>query len=206
MAESELRKSIGVELGGILHDAEESYSYLRTKHNNETKVYTILVGLLAWIGSFFALGIGAIVFYGIPHLSAAGGYLLILEAFLVSVAIGAASASVTYLVRHRRGYPFAELGALIAKMKGGAVTSEDGLKLIDATHQAMLEAKRGKIDSAFTYGLLAFILVGLFGFNAAIGLLAGVIVYLYFRYEAKMEYEKEAAKYERSKGVLLQNL
>jgi len=52
----------------------------------------------------------------------------------------------------------------------------------------------------------AFALVALIGRNAAIGALAGVIVYLYFRFEALRGFEKEETRYEDSKKELLQNL
>jgi hypothetical protein len=42
--------------------------------------------------------------------------------------------------------------------------------------------------------------------NAGLGALAGVIVYLYFRYEALREYERGDERYESSKRMLLQIL
>src|SRR5207245_48716 len=79
----------------------------------------------------------------------------------------------TYMIKRRRRFKFAELGVLLDKMKQGGATSEDGLHLMDAMHQARKVVKKRKLDSAFEYAVLAFILVGLFGQNAGIGLLAG---------------------------------
>jgi hypothetical protein len=42
--------------------------------------------------------------------------------------------------------------------------------------------------------------------NAAVGALAGVIAYLYFRFEALREYEREEERYEDSKKELLRSL
>lgn len=77
---------------------------------------------------------------------------------------------------------------------------------MDAMHQASLVLKKRKMDTAFEYGVIAFVLVALFGRSGAIGALAGVVVYLYFRFEALREYEKEEKSYEDSKRELLQSL
>ena len=111
-----------------------------------------------------------------------------------------------YAVRRRRGFKFAELGAQIDRMKSGRVSSEDALRLMDLMHQAALTARKRRLDLAFEYGVAAFILVSLIGLNAGYGALAGVIVYLYFRYESTREYEKEDERYEESKKDLLLGL
>jgi hypothetical protein len=120
--------------------------------------------------------------------------------------IAAAAGLVTYATRRRRGFKFAELGALLKKMKEGGASSEDGLRLMDAMHQAALVAKKRKMDSAFEYGVIAFTLVALIGMNAAVAALAGVVAYLYFRFEALRGYEREEKRYEDSKNGLLQSL
>jgi hypothetical protein len=91
-------------------------------------------------------------------------------------------------------------------MRQGKPTSEDGLRLMDLMHQAALTLKKRRLDSAFSYGVAAFILVSVVGLNAGFGALAGVITYLYFRFEALRGYEKEDKRYEDSKKDLLQSL
>ncbi len=44
------------------------------------------------------------------------------------------------------------------------------------------------------------------GTERGLGALAGVIVYLYFRYESLREYERGEERYESSKRALLQSL
>jgi len=73
-------------------------------------------------------------------------------------------------------------------------------------HQASLVAKKRKLDSAIEWGLVAFIVVSVVGLNPSIGALAGVIVYLYYRFETLRESEKEERSYEDSKKDLLQSL
>jgi hypothetical protein len=79
-------------------------------------------------------------------------------AFSIAVVIGVAAGLVTYLIRRRRGLKFAELGVLLGKMKAGGVSSEDGLRLMDAMHQAAAAVKKRRLDSAFEYGVVAFAL------------------------------------------------
>jgi len=199
-SDSEVRQSISAQLQGILSDAEESYVYLKRKHENDTRLEVALASILVWVSALVVLGVSSFRLFGAVLFSNAPAF------FLLITAVAAASGLLTYAVRRRRIFPFAELGALIGKMKGGAVSSEDGLKLIDATQQAMLAVKKGKVDSVFGRGVLAFILVAVFGQNVAVGLLAGIVVYLYFRHETIREYEKEEARYAESKSAVLQRL
>jgi len=195
--ESEQRN--GQKLDDIVRDADEYYTYLKRKHVNETRLDFVVVGLVVWFASFAAIGFSAFALYGRMIYYVA-------VAFSIAVVIGAAAGLVTYWIRRRRGFKFAELGVLLSKMKVGGASSEDGLRLMDAMHQAATAVKKRRLDSAFEYGVVAFALVALIGLNAATGALAGVIVYLYFRFEALREYEKGEEKYEDSKRELLQSL
>jgi len=189
----------GQKLDDIVRDADEYYTYLKRKHVHETRLDFVVVGLVVWFASFAAIGFSAFALYGRMIYYVA-------VAFSIAVVIGAAAGLVTYLIRRRRGFKFAELGVLLSKMKVGGASSEDGLRLMDAMHQAATAVKKRRLDSAFEYGVVAFALVALIGLNAATGALAGVIVYLYFRFEALREYEKGEEKYEDSKRELLQSL
>src|SRR6266566_4949120 len=92
------------------------------------------------------------------------------------------------------------------KVKQGGASSEDGLHLMDAMHQAAFAVRKRRLTSALEYGIVGFAIVTILGLNAGIGALAGVIVYLYFRYEALREYERGEERYENSKRTLLQSL
>ena len=189
----------GQKLDDIVRDADEYYTYLKRKHVHETRLDVVVVGLVVWFASFATIGFSALALYGRMIYYVA-------VAFSIAVVIGAAAGLVTYLIRRRRGFKFAELGALLSRMKAGGASSEDGLRLMDAMHQAATAVKKRRLDSAFEYGVVAFALVALIGLNAGIGALAGVIVYLYFRFEALREYEREEERYEDSKRQLLQSL
>ena len=186
-------------LDDIVRDADDYYNNLRRKHVSDTRLDVAVVSLVVWFASFAVLGLTSILIFGYVISS-------IVLPFLVAIVVGAGAGLATYVIRQRRGFKFAELGALLNKMKQGGVSSEDGLHLMDAMHQARLVATKRKMDSAFEYGVLAFALVALTGQSAAIGALAGVIVYLYFRFEALREYEREEGRYEDSKRDLLHSL
>jgi hypothetical protein len=189
----------GQKLDDIVRDADVYYTYLKSKHVHETRLDVVVVSLVVWFASFATIGFSAFALYGRMIYYVA-------VAFSAAVVIGVAAGLVTYLIRRRRGFKFAELGVLLGKMKAGGVSSEDGLRLMDAMHQAAAAVKKRRLDSAFEYGVVAFALVAIIGLNAGIGALAGVIVYLYFRFEALREYEKGEERYEDSKKQLLQSL
>jgi len=188
-------------LDEIVREADDYYGYLKKRHADDTRLDVAVASLIVWFAAFAVLGFGVVT-------TIRGGavYEYLVGAFLLALAVAAAAGLSTYTVRRRRGFKFDELGALIAKMKQGGASSEDGLRLTDAMHQAAVVAKKRKMDSAFEYGILAFALVALIGTNAGIGALAGVIVYLYFRSEALRGSEKEEERYEDSKRELLQSL
>jgi hypothetical protein len=188
-------------LEDILRDADEYYNYLSGKHVHETRLDVAVVSLVVWFAAFAVLGFGAITtMKGVMVMEN------LLAAFLVAVVIAVAAGLGTYAIRRRRGFKFVELGVLLKKMKEGGSSSEDGLRLMDAMHQAALAVRKRRIDSAFEYGVIAFALVALIGMNAGVGALAGVATYLYFRFEALRGYEREENRYEDSKNELLQNL
>ena len=191
----------GQKLDDIVQDADEYYTYLKEKHVQQTRLDSIIIALVVWFGAFVVLGVGA---YTTISGSAFIGYLL--AAFIASIVIGAGAGITTFLIRRRRAFKFAELGQLVSKMKQGGASSEDGLHLMDAMHQAAFAVRKRRLTSAFEYGVLAFAIVTVLGLNAGFGALAGVIVYLYFRFEALREYERGEERYENSKKVLLQSL
>lgn len=191
----------GRTLDDTVKEAEEFYDYLQEKHVRDSRVDAAVVAVVVWFASFAVLGFGALATIRGPAF-----YDYLLAAFLAGVGAGVVSGSVTYLVRRRRGFKFAELGRLIRTMKDGGSSSEDGLRLMDAMHQASLVLKKRKMDTAFEYGVIAFVVVAVVGLNAGFGALAGVVVFLYFRFEALREFERDEKKYDDSKRELLQSL
>ncbi len=188
----------GQKLDDIVRDADEYYAYLKGKHVHETRLDVLVVSLVVWFASFAVIGLSAFALYG-------GTIYLVALSFVVAVILGGGAGFMTWIVRRKRGFKFAELGDLLSRMKQGKASAEDGIRLMDTMHQVALAVRKRRLDSAFEYGIIAFALVALVGMNAGIGALAGVVVYLYFRYEALREYEKGEDRYEESKKQLLQS-
>jgi hypothetical protein len=188
-------------LSGIVTDANEYYARLKSQHINQTRVHVAVIGSIVWFAVFAGLGIA--VYFNVHGPAVV---LDLLWAFLTAVASGVVTALIMYAVRRQRGFKFTELGTLLDKLKGGRVSSEDGLRLMDMMHQAVLTMRKQRMDAAVEYGIAAFILVSVIGLNAGFGALAGVVTYLYFRFEALKEYEKEDEKYEVSKKDVILSL
>jgi hypothetical protein len=196
---AEQEQEIHSKLEATVQHADEWYRYLKQRHDDRTKIETVVVMAVAALAVLIAAGFSAT---GELYSTPVNPVYFLLGLIVIPTAAGL----VTWAIRKRRRFPFAELGSLVAKMKGGQASAEDGLRMIDAMHDALLAMKKGKMDSAFTNGGVAFILVALFGANVAVGLLTGAIVYLYFRYEAMKEYESESRNYEEAKRDFVQNL
>jgi len=207
----------GRKLDDVVREADAYYDYLRKKDVNQTRLDIAVVTSIVWFSAFVVLGFTSLALSGCLSPSTfsicvSGSapskvlfrYLLISAGFCTLAAVTAGL--VTYVVRRKRRSKFAELRTLLDKMQGGGASSEDGLHLMDAMHQAALVVKKRKVDSAYEYGVVGFILVSIFANNGVAGIVAGVLSYLYFREKALREYEKEDKRYEDSKTELLQSL
>jgi len=188
-------------LNDMVRDADEYYARLNLQQVNQTRIYSAVMGAVIWFAVFAGLGI-ALYF----NVKGPGISLDLLWAFLTAVASGVIAGAIMYVVRRRRASKFSDLGTLLTKMKQGRASSEDGLRLMDLMHQAALTMRKQRLDSAFAYGVSAFILVSIVGLNAGFGALAGVVTYLYFRFEALREYEKEDERYEVAKRDIILSL
>ena len=113
---------------------------------------------------------------------------------------GLASGFITYFIlRRRHGTELKEVSNLITQMKktqqvgentssssGGGITV-DALSLTDKVFSLLPEVARKRNRDQIIFGLAAFIL-GLFTGNFAVAFLAGVIVWVYSRYETRKTY------------------
>jgi len=188
-------------LSDMVHDADEYYARLNVQQLNQARIYSAVMGAVIWFAVFAGLGIVLYLNVKGPDIN-----LDLLWAFLTAVASGVVTAATFYVVRRQRASKFVELGALLMKVKQGTVSSEDGLHLMDLMHQAALAMRKQRLDTAFAYGVGAFILVSIVGLNPGFGALAGVVAYLYFRFEALREYEKEDERYENAKRDIILSL
>ena len=207
----------GRKLDDVVKEANGYYDYLRKKDRDQTRLDVAVVANVVGFAAFIVLGFTSLALSGCLSPSTfticvSGsspskvlfGYLLYAGVISLVAAVGAGV--ITYAFRLKRRSKFEELRGVLEKMKGGTASSEDGLHLMDALHQAALVVKKRKVDYAYEYGIAGFILVSIFVSNALAGVIAGALAYLYFRQKALREFEKEDKRYEDSKLALLQSL
>src|SRR5207244_6406806 len=115
----------GQKLDDIVRDADEYYTYLKRKHVHETRLDVVVVGLVVWFASFAAIGFSALALYGRMIYYVA-------VAFSIAVVICAAAGLVTYLIRRKRVFKFAELAAPLSRMKVAAAFYEHELRRMGA--------------------------------------------------------------------------
>lgn len=105
-------KPNGRTLDDTVKDAEEYYKYLNEKHVHDGRVDALVASVLVWFATFAVLGFGAIT-----TIKGAEFYQYLVGAFLAAIGVGVVAGVAFYLTRRKRGFKFAELGSLIAKMK-----------------------------------------------------------------------------------------
>ena len=132
---------------------------------------------------------------------------------------GLVSGFATYfLLRRKHNSELKELSSLLFEMKnkierdqrseepsssGGAIT-EGALSLADKVFTLLPKLVRKRSQDSLLFGVVAFILAGLFSSNLGVAIIVGVIVWLYFRYETRKTYEGEISKLEEQKKIFEQ--
>jgi hypothetical protein len=142
-------------------------------------------------------------------------YSLGLPAFLT----GPISGIVTYLLLKRKhSAQLKELSSLTTQMKRkleeydrqqnrnvnredreGLI--EDAFLLTDQILTLLPEIARKRNQDSLLFGVVAFLLAAIVGQNFGLGIIAGVLVWLYFRYETNRSYEREISKFEEQKRI-----
>lgn len=141
-----------------------------------------------------------------------------------AIAAGLICGFTTYfLLKRKHGAGLKEISSLITEMKkkmsetqlqGRSATEPsdanvgtgkgitvDALSLADKIMALLPEIVRKRNQDSLLFGAIAFVIAVIVGQNAAVAILVGAIVWLYFRYETKKKYEQEIAKLEEQKKV-----
>ena len=134
--------------------------------------------------------------------------------FLAGVISGFAT---YFLLKRKHEAKLKELSSLIAEMKkveedqkraandgNGEVVTENALYLADKILTLLPEMVRKRGQDSLLFGVVAFIVAEVIGRNLAVAILVGAIVWLYFRYEFRRSYEREASKFEEQKRAFEQ--
>ena len=188
--DSELRESIKNTMSEIFGFSQKWYEYLETQDRNERISYAILIGLMILFLTFFSRYFIEIVGYSQ------------LQVFLAGLLLGVTGGVASYFIIERVQKPrFSELSDALAEMRRAKENQnllEKTLHLIDRMTECLPEVKKRRREDSFMYGVAAFILVSFLRTTTFPGLnvLIGVLVWLYFRYEATKDYEREVSRFE----------
>jgi uncharacterized membrane-anchored protein YhcB (DUF1043 family) len=111
-----------------------------------------------------------------------------------------------FLLKRRHDARLKELASLIAEMKqaNGQGITEHALSSVEKIMTLLPELVRKRNQDSLLFGVVAFVLASIIGSNPGIGILIGVIVWLYFRYEFTKTYEQAILRLEEQKRVFEQ--
>ena len=178
----------------VIRASEKWYSYLASSEKNDRKADAILPGVLVFLGSIIIIIASDATPYKLTD------YFIQYGAALYFEIVGIASISaglLYYILVRRRQSKYAALGELIKRAKvEGQSRSEIILTLIDQMIAVLPKVRDDKRNTGFFYGTLAFFLTAfLFPWN----LFLAVAIWLYFRYEATIEFNREIMRFDNWK-------
>jgi hypothetical protein len=133
------------------------------------------------------------------------------------LSVGGACGAVAYVLLGRKENPkLRELSDLIARTKARRGAGGEGEEVIYAqeiTGSALLETEkilellpqlvRTRNQDSLLFGMVAFVVAAVLA-RPPIGILVGVIVWLYFRYETNRTYDRQISKIEEQKKIFEQ--
>ncbi len=178
----------------VIQDSERWYRELTTSENKDRIAAAILSGFLVLLGAIILILASDLTPYKLTDYFIQYG-----SAFFFEVA-GSASilaGLLYYFIKRRRESKYAGLRELIERAKvEGQSRHEVMLNLISQMLGVLPKIRDSKRDTAFFYGILVFILtVFLFPWN----LFLAVAIWLYFRYEATSEFNREITRFDNWK-------
>jgi len=204
---------IRVSLDSIIGISERWLSFLSRRQKRVRLAQAFLTTVLVCVGSV-AVVLAVILEQGsLAFFPAHPGTTLIFLASLLSA--GGICGVAAYVLLGRRENPkLGELSELIARTK--ATRGTDGEVEEDTrgiTGSALLETEkilellpqlvRTRNQDSLLFGLVAFVVASVLA-RPPIGILVGVIVWLYFRYETNRTYDRQLSKIEEQKRIFEQ--
>jgi hypothetical protein len=199
------RDAIVSSLNALIGISERLSDFLRRRRHQVRVAKAVLTGLLIWAG-LSAVAIGTILTLYPPTFFFENRDLLFALAFLLLL-IGLGGGAASYFLVWKEAYRgLDELSELIAKMKTadkGGTTSESALSFAEKLFTLLPQIVRKRNQDALLFGVVAFLIATVIG-RPPIGIVVGVVVWLYFRYEAGKTYESEISKLEEQRRVFEQ--
>jgi len=223
-ADSNRRKEIQSSLNSIVESASSWLSSVQKRESRVRLVSSFLTTSLV----FVAVGLGLAAYYfsqgQLNFHDFSQNQVTINQKFLIfSLGISApvtgfASGIATYfLLKRKHNEELKGLSSMVSEMKnkmgqqqyerqtnGGEGIAADALTLADKIMALLPELVRKRNQDALLFGAVAFIIANIVGHNAGAAVIVGVIVWLFFRYEARKAREREITRLEDQKKVFEQ--
>ena len=187
-------------MGSIVDLSQKWVEYIKTSENRVRMATSFIAGALV-----FLVTSAAVLAYEIT-ISPPFPYFFFHVDFLRGVAAGAVAGLVTgvaifmALSRHKNK-ELEELMGLIEKMGRGTEElngTENALSVAEKILELLPKVVRRRTSDALVFGIAAFIVATALA-RVPIGVLVGVLVWLYFRYESNQSYDRHMAKLEEQR-------
>jgi hypothetical protein len=190
---------IGDSMGAIVDISEKWTQYIRTRESQVRVVKSFLAGALVFLATSAAIVAYELMENPVPYFFL---HREILEGVGVAAVVGLGCGVGLYVLFGRGKDPeLEELRGLIANMKKASESeraTENALSVTEKILTLLPKVVRRRTSDALLFGIAAFIIGSLFG-TPAVGIIVGVLVWLYFRYESNQSYEKQMSRLEDQK-------
>ncbi len=187
-------------LNSIIGVSERWSEYLRRRQARVRLAKALLSGLLVWFGSNAVAVALILTSYSMEYFAQNRDF--VLATFGSLAVLGAIGGGVSYLLLGRRqNLRLGELSNLVAQMKNNNESqsiTETALSLAENVLTLLPELIRKRNHDALLFGIVAFIIASIVA-RPPIGILVGVLVWLYFRFETSRTYEREISKFEEQR-------
>ena len=209
------RQEIQFSFKSIVESSDKWLGRLRGRESRVRLASSFLTTILV----FSAVGLAALGFVAVRYSEANifqhpdQVFPIAITSFLVGLISGFAT---YFLLKRKHDARLKELSSLITEMKkmeeqqqktdagGGEGITGAALSLADKIMTLLPDIVRKRNQDSLLFGVVAFMVVDIFGNNLAAAILAGAIVWLYFRYEARKTYQREISKFAEQKRVFEQ--
>lgn len=186
-------------MNAIVDISEKWTQYIRTRESQVRVVKSFLAGMLVFLATSAAI-VASVLMQNPPEYFFV--HREILEGVGVAALVGLACGVGVYIVIGRgRNAELEELSGLIANMKKASESeraTENALSVTEKILTLLPKVVRRRTGDALIFGIAAFIIGSLFG-TPAVGIVVGVLVWLYFRYESNQSYEKQMSRLEEQR-------
>jgi Na+/proline symporter len=216
MADSGRRQEIQSSLESIVATSESWLKRLRKREWHVRLATSFLTMILAFF-IFGAVGLLVIIAqHGIQYIATLFQDPNRAFAYAgVTFLGGVFSGIVTFFIlKRRQEAQLKEVSSLILEMKsklsqqrqterlgGPEAITGDALSLAEKIVDLLPTLVRKRNADSILFGFVALLIVSILGRSFAAGLVAGIVVWIYFRYETRKTYDQEIAKFEAQKQL-----